>query len=227
MNLDKPKFYLKEYLSFTKGERVGILVLLSLIILVIFVSSIIRYLVPDQPNINVSAFKKDILVFEKASDSISVRPQQREHMANSFNKPKAYVALQTVKIELNSSDSASLDQLPGIGPVLANRIIKYRSMLGGFYSMDQLAEVYGLKTETIDKIKRYITIDTLLIERLNLNTAEFKKINAHPYITYEQTKAICRYRTHNNLLSISQLEKLQIFSSDELRKVKPYLLFSQ
>ncbi len=47
-------------------------------------------------------------------------------------------------LNLNICDSASLEALPGIGPVLSSRIIKYRNLIGGYVSVDQLKEVYGL-----------------------------------------------------------------------------------
>ena len=55
-------------------------------------------------------------------------------------------------LDINSCDSSSLVMLPGIGPVLSARIIKFRSLLGGFARKDQLKEVYGLPIETYNLI---------------------------------------------------------------------------
>ena len=60
-------------------------------------------------------------------------------------------------IELNLADSLQLVSLPGIGPGYTKRIIKYREKLGGFYSVEQLSEVYGFPTETFDLVDRKST----------------------------------------------------------------------
>ncbi|MBK7944253.1 MAG: helix-hairpin-helix domain-containing protein [Flavobacteriales bacterium] len=48
-------------------------------------------------------------------------------------------------VEVNTADTAELIALPGIGPAFARGIVKYRESLGGYFSLDQLAEVYVLK----------------------------------------------------------------------------------
>src|SRR5690606_40943919 len=47
-------------------------------------------------------------------------------------------------LDINRCTAGELVALPGIGPVLAERIIKYRNLLGGFVDKWQLVEVYGL-----------------------------------------------------------------------------------
>ncbi|WP_258052881.1 helix-hairpin-helix domain-containing protein [Streptomyces sp. Ru73] len=47
-------------------------------------------------------------------------------------------------ISLNSATAAQLDTLPGVGPVLAQHIIDFRTQHGGFTSVDQLQEVNGI-----------------------------------------------------------------------------------
>jgi competence protein ComEA len=51
-----------------------------------------------------------------------------------------------------------LDMLPGIGPVLAQRILDYRAEIGGFLSVEELLEVKGIGEKTLDKILEYITV---------------------------------------------------------------------
>ena len=117
-----------------------------------------------------------------------------------------------------------LDELPGIGPVFAIRIIKYRKLLGGYYSINQLDEVYGLKPETIQKFVHHVFIDTLKIEKIAINSDDFKKINAHPYISFEQTKAIFKFRGKQKITSLTQLKNAGIFSDEEIEKIRPYLV---
>ena len=109
----------------------------------------------------------------------------------------------TINLELNSADSAQLIKLPGIGSVLAKRIIRYRDILGGFYSVSQLNEVYGIDDSLTQSLRSYVHIDTALIERIDLNRATLEQLQNHPYITSYQAKAILSYRRITGLFKSS------------------------
>lgn len=106
-------------------------------------------------------------------------------------------------IELNTADSALLTTLNGIGPVFANRIIKYKNLLGGYYSKNQLLEVYGFTNEKLNIIKDFIIIDTSKINKLDVNNMEFKNILRHPYFDYETTKNIVNERDKTPFTSLN------------------------
>jgi competence protein ComEA len=57
------------------------------------------------------------------------------------------------KINLNNATFAELDSLPGIGPVLAKRIIDYRETNGPFQSVDDLLNVEGIGPSLLEKIR--------------------------------------------------------------------------
>lgn len=61
-------------------------------------------------------------------------------------------------INLNSADSAGLQRLPGIGPVMAERILAYRSKLKVFTSVDQLLKVVGIGKAKLAKIAPHVTL---------------------------------------------------------------------
>jgi competence protein ComEA len=63
-------------------------------------------------------------------------------------------------ININTADQAELESLPGIGPVLAQRIIKYRNAYGLFATIEDIQVIYGIDSETFEKIKHLITVDT-------------------------------------------------------------------
>ena len=142
------------------------------------------------------------------------------------NVPNRQANRQIKIVELNEIDSVGLLPLPGIGPGYAKRILKYRNLLGGFYSTEQLKEVFGFTDSLFQVIKNYVKADASLIKKLDINTEDFKKLNAHPYISYEDTKAIFDYRRKNG--AIKKLEHLRICISDEdqLKKLIPYLGFN-
>jgi competence protein ComEA len=230
MDKDKIRFYLQEYFTFSRGEKVGILVLITLIILILVGYYLLPLFIPSNPKIDVSEFEKQIARFEQASDSLSLKGNNNSlksakgaikyvNCVKPKQKPK-----QIIKVDLNTADSASLEQLPGIGPVFAGRIIKYRTMLGGYYSIKQLNEVYGMKPEILAKVRPYLTTDTLIIRTIDLNHASFKEINAHPYISFQQTKLVMKSRVQDEIISLRQLEEAGIFTKEELKKLQPYLL---
>lgn len=62
------------------------------------------------------------------------------------------------KIDLNTADSEQLQTLPGIGAVLAERIIEYRAVSGGFQTPEQLMEVSGIGEQKYEALREYITV---------------------------------------------------------------------
>lgn len=127
------------------------------------------------------------------------------------------------KIELNACDSVTLIALKGIGPSYAKRILKYRSILGGYVSIEQLKEVYGFPPELFESIKPLVTADAALVKKLDLNKDDFKTINKHPYLSYEITKTIFDWRRKT---SINATNLKDILNDEALyQKVLPYLDF--
>lgn len=94
----------------------------------------------------------------------------------------------SAKVDINRADSVQLLKVYGIGPTLAARIIKFRGRLGGFYSVDQMGEVYGLDSIYLPTVKRSIVVDSSLIVKLDLDRCSFKELLSHPYCNYEITK---------------------------------------
>jgi competence protein ComEA len=130
---------------------------------------------------------------------------------------------QAAKVELNAADSASLVSLNGIGAGYARRILKYRSILGGFVSIDQLHEVYGFTDELFEKIKNSVTVDPSRIKKIDLNRDDFKTVNRHPYLSYELTKSIFDWRRKTTINATNLKEILNDPALYE--RLKPYLSF--
>jgi competence protein ComEA len=61
-------------------------------------------------------------------------------------------------IDLNTAGAAQLDQLPGVGPVLAQRIVDYRTQHGGFRSVDELRQVSGIGAAKFGDLKGLVTV---------------------------------------------------------------------
>ncbi len=61
-------------------------------------------------------------------------------------------------IDLNTATAADLEELPGIGPALAERILDWRTENGGFTSVDQLDDVSGIGPATMDRLRDLVTV---------------------------------------------------------------------
>jgi len=126
-------------------------------------------------------------------------------------------------VELNSADSAQLILINGIGPYFAGKIISYRDRLGGFIKLDQLLEIRGMDQEKLDKIRDQITIDTVYIVKVNLNTATINDLKKHPYISPRLAESLMKYRTFaGSVKTTDELFENRIITISELNRLKPY-----
>jgi DNA uptake protein ComE-like DNA-binding protein len=129
-------------------------------------------------------------------------------------------------VEVNTTDSAGLVAVPGIGPSFAKGIIKYRDKLGGFHSLDQLAEVYVLKDkpDAVVKLKERLVVDTLMVRRIPVNTAPVEELAAHPYLGWKVAKALVAYRgQHGPFRNVADIKGCVLVSDSLCRKLAPYL----
>ena len=148
---------------------------------------------------------------------------------NTDKKPlkQAVGRKKDIKIELNTCTAGDLKKLNGIGETLSQRIIKFRDKLGGFYSVSQLKEVWGLRPETYEMIKNQVSVDKSKIKKFKINTAGTKELALSPYLKYRQAKTIIRYRNqHGYFSNASDLYKVKVLDSALINKLLPYLDFS-
>lgn len=127
-------------------------------------------------------------------------------------------------IDLNTADTTALKKLVGIGPAYANRIVNYREALGGFISLDQLQEVYGLKQETIDKILPNLIISETEIVKIDINKATIDELKTHPYIDWKVANSIVQIRNnYGKFASIDGILKSDLIDDALFQKIKPYI----
>lgn len=135
----------------------------------------------------------------------------------SVRKPRRTI------VELNTADTLDLQQLYNIGPTFSRRIVRYRTLLGGFVNKDQLLEVYGMDTSRYADILPYITIDTSAVSKLDINTATIDQLKRHPYLDYYQAKAIVRLRESQGLYNnIGDLLNVALIDQQTFSKIAPY-----
>jgi DNA uptake protein ComE-like DNA-binding protein len=114
--------------------------------------------------------------------------------------------------------------LPGIGPVLARRIIRYRALLGGYCSPEQVREVYGVTDSLFLRIRERLEADTAHIIKISLNTSEEQDLARHPYIGRYVAAGIVKYRMHaGKILNINELILNGLIPEDHFDKLKYYV----
>ena len=142
---------------------------------------------------------------------------------NEIRTAKTYTSRYSV-IDVNTADSSAFISLPGIGSKLALRIVNFRDKLGGFYSIDQIGETYGLPDSTFQKIKQYLRLDNPSVKKININTATVDEMKAHPYIKYNLANPIVAYRNEHGLFSkIEDIKKVMAVTDEIYKKISPYL----
>ena len=103
-------------------------------------------------------------------------------------------------VEINSVDSALLTELPKVTPYMAARVVAYRERLGGFMKLEQLLEVKGVDSVKFEALMPYLQLGEAEIVKVDVNRDEFKTLLRHPYLSYEQVKAIVRHRESKGML---------------------------
>ena len=153
--------------------------------------------------------------------SYPINPQSTYSNENSYTK-SAYPRYSV--IDINSADTTAFISLPGIGNKLATRIVNFREKLGGFYSIDQVGETYGVPDSTFQKIKQYLKFEIVLLKKININTATIDELKAHPYIKWSIANPIVAYRNeHGPFSKLEDIKKIMAVSDEIYNKIEPYL----
>lgn len=130
-----------------------------------------------------------------------------------------------VPFDLNQATVEELVQLRGIGRTFALRITEHRERLGGFTSLNQLKEVYGLPDSTLYTITPFLRLISSPHRKIKINTANIEDLT-HPYLIRKQAEVIIRYRiNHGAFRNMEDVKKAGVLSENVAEKLKPYILF--
>ena len=132
-----------------------------------------------------------------------------------------------VRTEINSADSAALRSIRGIGEKSVADILDYRERLGGFYDLNQLAEVKSVTESNFEKILTQIYCDTCNISKIDINFATPDRLDRHPYIGRKKLRRLFHKRELKGGWSkIEEMIDDDIFTEQEAAKLRPYLRFT-
>jgi DNA uptake protein ComE-like DNA-binding protein len=140
------------------------------------------------------------------------------------NAPVKYVKTPPAIIDINQADTSAFISLPGIGSKLANRIVSFRDKLGGFYSVQQVGETFGLPDSTFQLIKSRLQCAPVTIQKININTADINRLKQHPYIRWNIANAIVQYRQqHGAFRSPDDLQQIVLITQELYQKMAAYV----
>ena len=131
-------------------------------------------------------------------------------------------------LNLRTADTTELKMIRGIGSYRAKQIVRYREQLGGFVSVEQLLEVKGMEDLASDSILQHFVLDSVTVQQMNVNQAGVQRLAQHPYLRFEQAKALYEFRRKKiRLHSIQDLEVIECIDAKTLEKIAPYLNFDK
>lgn len=129
------------------------------------------------------------------------------------------------KQNLNDATESQLQEISGIGEVLAKRIVRRRNQIGGFIDDLQLKDIYGLKYEVRAKLLEEFTVKLEKThQKININTASVVELSEIPYFDYELSREIVHFiKVREGISSFEELSKIYDFPAHKIDRIKLYL----
>ena len=146
--------------------------------------------------------------------------------ANHY-KPFEKKTEKIVLLDINHATKEDLIKIYGIGPALSDRILKQKELFGGFVSLKQMDDIWGLPPEVIEDLNKYFIVTALpRVKKIDINNASIKELMLFPYFKYALAKSIVTYRSMNGDFKNSEdLTKINDFPSEKLDIISLYLEF--
>jgi DNA uptake protein ComE-like DNA-binding protein len=228
------------YFNYSRKERHGILALVAILLITavvprFFQRGAVRTIsVADRVSTSATAAipSSSVKMYVEALPATALGTATEKRItipaARSTNKipyrgPSSQKWQQSV-IEINKADTSDFISLPFIGSKLAARIVLFRQKLGGFYSRQQIAEVYGIADSVYHIIEKRLSCDPAAVTKVNVNTAGNDLLKQHPYIRWKFADALVAFRgQHGKFNALSELAQIKSIDSASLRKMMPYL----
>lgn len=132
-----------------------------------------------------------------------------------------------VVIDINKATQEDLVKIYGIGEAISLRILKFKESLGGFVSMEQMNDVWGLSPEVIEKLNSHFNVMTVPnVKKIDINNASIKELSQFPYFNYQLARQIVTFRSMNgDFKNVDDLTKIKGLSIDKAKIIALYLAF--
>jgi competence protein ComEA len=133
----------------------------------------------------------------------------------------------TLAIDINRASPEEWKLLPGIGAGYAGRICRFRDLLGGFTSVEQVGETRGLPDSVFQRVRPHL-VESDLLRNLDINTLPADSLARHPYIDWKAARTLANYRQHHGpFRSREDLLQSRALTEAELDRLWPYLMVEQ
>ena len=165
--------------------------------------------------------KPYILIPGNGTDAVAVKspdkwPEQKSSAIPTTKK--------NLVVEINTADTSAWIALPGIGSKLAQRIVLFREKLGGFYSISQVAETFGLADSVFRKIEPLLKLEQQQVRKININTATAEELKVHPYLKWGVVNALIAFRKeHGPFRKKEDLKQVMAVTAEIYQRLAPYL----
>lgn len=138
---------------------------------------------------------------------------------------KEYPKKEPLKVkDINEATKEDLMAIYGIGDAISERILNQKAAFGGFVSMEQMKDIWGLSPEVINNLNTNFKItSTTSVKKININTASIKELGTFPYFKFPISKNIVIYRSMNGTLNVEDLTKIKGFPVDKIKIIVLYL----
>lgn len=166
-----------------------------------------------------------IAPFFKFPDWVNAKKEFKEY---KNNENLAFVKKEKIiLIDINQASKEDLVKIYGIGEAISLRILKQKESLGGFVSMEQLNDVWGLSPEVVENLNSHFKVLKLPnLKRIAINNASLKELSQFTYFRYTLAKEIITYRSMNgDIKNVEDLIKIKGFPVDKAKIIGLYLEF--
>jgi DNA uptake protein ComE-like DNA-binding protein len=132
-----------------------------------------------------------------------------------------------VVLDINQATKEDLVKIYGIGDGISDRILKQKETLGGFVSMEQMQDVWGLSPEVIVELNKHFKVIGLSsVNKIDINNASIKELMKFPYFRYALAKEIVTFRSMNGgIKNVEDLTKIKGFPIEKVKIIALYLTF--
>ena len=101
---------------------------------------------------------QDVQSTDSGENASSEQTSGSQDSAQSTNSPGATPDSTDTRIDLNTASVEELQTLSGVGPVMSQRIIDHRTQIGGYTSVDELLDVKGIGTKTLENLRPMVKV---------------------------------------------------------------------
>ncbi len=149
-------------------------------------------------------------------------PAYKKYPNSAFSKKEKIVI-----IDINQATQEDLIKIYGIGEAISIRILKFKESLGGFVSMEQMSDVWGLSPEVIENLNTHFKVSVNpSVKKMDINNASIKELSLFPYFKYPISKNIVTFRSMNgDIKNIEDLTKIKGLSIEKAKIIVLYLNF--